>query len=186
MARRRMPLAVTIGEPAGIGPEVILSAWKNRKTLRLPDFVVIGDAALLTRRAMALAMPVTTAAYEPGDGRSPFSSALPVISVSGAMRAEPGKPEPADAGLVIEAIRTGVAMVQDGQASAIVTANRSKARKTFPFQTSAFGCLASCSSVTALAPAVASLVLSVPGVRFPRAVTRRPPGTCAPCGSRTG
>ena len=127
MPQPAKPLAVTIGEPAGIGPDLIIAAWNERKRLKLPPFVVIGDAALLTRRALALGLPLATAAYDPGDGRSPLASALPVISVSEPMRAEPGKPEPGDAPLVIEAIRLAVEMAQAGDVAGLVTAPISKA-----------------------------------------------------------
>lgn len=127
MPQPARPLAVTMGEPAGIGPDVIVAAWHERKTLKLPPFVVIGDATILARRALAMGLPLATAAYEPGDGRSPFSSALPVISVSEPMQAEPGLPQSADAKLVIEAIRMAVDMARSGKAAGVVTAPISKA-----------------------------------------------------------
>jgi len=124
--RRPGPLAVTIGEPAGIGPDIIVKAWQDRKRLKLPPFVVIGDAALLTRRAIAMSLPLSTAAVEPGETLSPLASALPVIALSGQMRGEPASPLKDDAPLVIEAIRLGVEMVHEGKAAGIVTAPISK------------------------------------------------------------
>ncbi|MGI9401030.1 MAG: 4-hydroxythreonine-4-phosphate dehydrogenase PdxA [Rhizobiaceae bacterium] len=126
MSRQRPPIAVTIGEPAGIGPDIILSTWVARKKLKVPDFLVIGDVGILARRAMLLNLPVAAAAFEADDVRSPMSSALPVISTSGTMEGEPGNPSKNDAPLVIEAIKTGVDLVMSGQASALVTAPISK------------------------------------------------------------
>lgn len=126
MAKQKLPLAVTIGEPAGIGPDVILASWVARKKLKIPDFLVIGDVGMLARRAMALNLPVAAAAFETNDIRSPMSTALPVISVEGRMEGLPGKPSQDDAPLVIEAIRTGVDLVVSGKASALVTAPISK------------------------------------------------------------
>ncbi|NJL50285.1 MAG: 4-hydroxythreonine-4-phosphate dehydrogenase, partial [Blastochloris sp.] len=45
------PLALTLGEPAGIGPDITLRAWAERKELRLPPFMVIGDPEALSARA---------------------------------------------------------------------------------------------------------------------------------------
>ena len=45
---QRRPIAVTIGDPAGVGPEVAAGAWAARRKHDLPPFVVIGDAAAIT------------------------------------------------------------------------------------------------------------------------------------------
>lgn len=126
MAKQKLPLAVTIGEPAGIGPDIILAAWVARKKLKIPDFLVIGDVSMLARRAMLLNLQVAAAAFEADDIRSPMSTALPVISVGSRMEGVPGKPSQDDAPLVIEAISKGVNLVISGQASALVTAPISK------------------------------------------------------------
>lgn len=121
MAASIAPLAVTIGEPAGIGPDIILKAWLQRKQHRLPPFIVIGDAALLTRRALDLGISVSTAAYEFGESPSPLASALPVISLKSAMHAKAGRPDKRDAELVTEAIEIAVKMAFAGEAAGIVT-----------------------------------------------------------------
>lgn len=126
MSEGLAPLCVTIGEPAGIGPDVILTAWANRKREKLPPFYVLGDPAALSRRALELNLAIATAAVEPGDRRPPLSSALAVAPVSGAMRAGAGKPDAADGPLVVEAITDGVAHVFSGKASALVTCPISK------------------------------------------------------------
>jgi 4-hydroxythreonine-4-phosphate dehydrogenase len=120
-----LPLCVTIGEPAGIGPDIILAAWAQRKRLKLPPFFVIGDPAMLARRALALSLAVKISAIEAGEAQGPFGG-LPVAGLSAAMTGEPGKPSATDAPLVIEAIRTGVDAVFAGKASGLVTCPISK------------------------------------------------------------
>jgi 4-hydroxythreonine-4-phosphate dehydrogenase len=110
-----------MGEPAGIGPEIILRAWNERKERKLPPFLVVGDAALLARRAHALGLPVSTTALNRGDRPSPFASALPVVAISRPMKGEPAEPDAEDATGVIEMIETGCDMVMSGEAAGLVT-----------------------------------------------------------------
>ncbi len=157
MAKKVLPLAVTIGEPAGIGPDVILAAWVQRKKLKLPDFLVVGDVGMLARRAMLLNLPVAAAAFEANDDRSPMSTALPVISTSGKMEGVPGNPSRKDAPLVIEAIETAVNLVETEQASGLVTAPISKQALydvgfTYPGHTEFLAALAGNSSGEEITP----------------------------------
>jgi 4-hydroxythreonine-4-phosphate dehydrogenase len=112
---------VTIGDPAGIGPDIILMAYARRKQLKLPPFFVVGDAALLTRRAMALDIALSTSAMTRDESPSPFATALPVIALQGALAGKPGQPSQADAPHIVEAIRIAVSMARAGEASAVVT-----------------------------------------------------------------
>ncbi len=41
------PLALTSGEPAGIGPDITLAAWLRRNELKLPPFYLLGDRDFL-------------------------------------------------------------------------------------------------------------------------------------------
>ena len=59
------PLALTLGEPAGIGPDITLGAWQNRRTLSLPSFYVLGDPDFLQARARLLGLDVPIAVVEP-------------------------------------------------------------------------------------------------------------------------
>ncbi len=116
-----VPLALTMGEPAGIGGEIALQAWLRRKD-GLPAFYLIDDPNRLTALARHLSWSVLVRAIaEPGEALSVFAAALPVLPVGGAVRARPGRPDPADAALVIGAIDKAVADVQTGRAAAIVT-----------------------------------------------------------------
>jgi len=58
------PLALTQGDPAGIGPEIALKAWMRRTAADLPPFVVLGDPAFFQRAAAALDLAVPVEAAE--------------------------------------------------------------------------------------------------------------------------
>jgi 4-hydroxythreonine-4-phosphate dehydrogenase len=115
------PLALTIGEPAGIGPDLTLAVWQRRSELSLPPFYVLGDAQFLSRRAKLLGLDMAVAAVEPSGAVETFANALPVVSLEGPITAEPGRPDKSSAPAAIEAIRRGVADVMRGAAAAIVT-----------------------------------------------------------------
>ena len=71
MVSRKTPLAVTCGEPAGIGPDITLLAWCARKALGLPAFYVRADPGFLARRAKRLGLDVPVAAdLDAGNGRA--------------------------------------------------------------------------------------------------------------------
>jgi 4-hydroxythreonine-4-phosphate dehydrogenase len=124
-----LPLALTMGEPAGIGGEIALQAWLRRGE-GVPAFYVIDDpgrlAALAGRLGWrvplhTLAGPREVAHDANHDAGAIFAEALPVLPVGGAPRAAPGRPDPSDAPLVIGAIDAAVAQVRSGQAAAVVT-----------------------------------------------------------------
>jgi 4-hydroxythreonine-4-phosphate dehydrogenase len=114
-------LALTIGEPAGIGPDLTLSLWRQRSEHALPPFYVLGDATFLRKRAKLLGLDVPVADVEPSQAASTFTTALPVVSIGRPITAEPGRPDASSAPAAIEAIRRGVADVLQGRASAVVT-----------------------------------------------------------------
>jgi 4-hydroxythreonine-4-phosphate dehydrogenase len=114
-------LALTIGEPAGIGPDLTLAIWLRRAELSLPPFYVLGDASFLRRRAERLGLDVAMAEVEPAQAASTFATALPVASLGRAITAEPGRPDASSAPAAIEAIRRAVADVLSGVAAAVVT-----------------------------------------------------------------
>jgi 4-hydroxythreonine-4-phosphate dehydrogenase len=115
------PLALTLGEPAGIGPDIALLAWLCRDELKLPPFYLLGDRTFLARRAKALGLDVPFADVEPGRARGVFSSAMPVVAIGHKITAEPGRPDGSSAPAAIAAIRQAVADVAAGRASAVVT-----------------------------------------------------------------
>jgi 4-hydroxythreonine-4-phosphate dehydrogenase len=115
------PLALTLGEPAGIGPDITLAAWLRRDELKLPSFYVLGDAGFLEKRARALGLKVLLAETNADEANAAFRAALPVIATGKQATAEPGKPDASSAEAAIASIRRAVADVREGRAGAIVT-----------------------------------------------------------------
>ncbi|MFA3915375.1 4-hydroxythreonine-4-phosphate dehydrogenase PdxA [Ruegeria hyattellae] len=109
-----LPIALSCGEPAGIGPEIALSAWQALRDTC--PFVWIGDP-----RHLPAGAPVVTVA-DPATAGAISASALPVLPLSLAGDATPGQPDPRNAEGVISAIEAGVELVRSGHASALCTA----------------------------------------------------------------
>jgi 4-hydroxythreonine-4-phosphate dehydrogenase len=115
------PLALTLGEPAGIGPDITLAAWLRRAELDLPAFYVTGDPAFFERLARRLSLAVPIAAIEPEAAATTFPRALPVVALDHAVSAEPGRPDSSSAPAAITAIIRAVADTVAGRAAAVVT-----------------------------------------------------------------
>jgi 4-hydroxythreonine-4-phosphate dehydrogenase len=115
------PLALTLGEAAGIGPDITLAAWLRRGALDLPAFYVLADPALLASRAKLIGLDVPLAVGRPADANAAFATALPVVDIGVAATAAPGHPNATSAPAAIAAIRQAVDDVLRGDAHAIVT-----------------------------------------------------------------
>lgn len=115
------PLALTMGEPAGVGPEIIALAWDQLRSGGAP-FVVIGDAAVLRSQGRPVA-PVASAA----DAATVFTTAIPVLDQPLPAPVTPGAPDVANAGTVADWIEQAVSLVLGGEASGLVTAPIAKA-----------------------------------------------------------
>jgi 4-hydroxythreonine-4-phosphate dehydrogenase len=115
------PLALTLGEPAGIGPDLALAIWQRRAELDIPPFYIIGEPDFLGRRAALLGLQIPIERASAATAAAMFRSALPVAGLGLAISAEPGKPDSSSAPAAIAAIRRGVADVMAGSAAAIVT-----------------------------------------------------------------
>jgi 4-hydroxythreonine-4-phosphate dehydrogenase len=115
------PLALTIGEPAGIGPDIAIAVWRRRAELALPPFYLIADAAFIARRAEHLGAAVPIRVVAPREAADVFATALPVVELDLSISAEPGRPDASSAPAAIAAIRRAVADVIAGAASAVVT-----------------------------------------------------------------
>ncbi|WP_448586719.1 4-hydroxythreonine-4-phosphate dehydrogenase PdxA [Thermaurantiacus sp.] len=111
------PLAVAIGDPAGIGPEITAKAWGLRHLLDLPPFFAIGD-----RRSIEAVWdgPVAPIAH-PSEAASVCPSALPVIQVDDPGEIVPGQPSLAGARSALDALEMGVGLARTGVASGLVT-----------------------------------------------------------------
>ncbi|MGJ4900515.1 4-hydroxythreonine-4-phosphate dehydrogenase PdxA [Bradyrhizobium sp. HKCCYLS2058] len=121
MSLMTKPLALTLGEPAGIGPDITLQAWLRRTEFGLPPFYVRGDPAFLAQRARLLDLPVTVDEVRPEQAAQAFGTVLPVVSTGHAVTALPGRPDTTSAAAAIGSIREAVADVRAGRASAVVT-----------------------------------------------------------------
>jgi 4-hydroxythreonine-4-phosphate dehydrogenase len=115
------PLALTSGEPAGIGPDITLKAWLRRDELKLPAFYLLGDRDFLGKRAKALGLKIEFADVRPEDALGAFSNALPVVATGQTATARPGQPDHTSANAAIASIRQAVGDVGAGHASAVVT-----------------------------------------------------------------
>ncbi|HLI99352.1 MAG TPA: 4-hydroxythreonine-4-phosphate dehydrogenase PdxA [Bradyrhizobium sp.] len=115
------PLALTSGEPAGIGSDITLKAWLRRDELKLPAFYWLGDISSLERRAGKLGLKVRLAEVRPDDASEVFADALPVVTTGHVATARPGHPDDTSAGAALASIRQAVADVMAGHASAVVT-----------------------------------------------------------------
>jgi 4-hydroxythreonine-4-phosphate dehydrogenase len=115
------PLALTLGEPAGIGPDITFVAWRARAELDLPPFYLLADPEFVARRAGQMALDVPIAVVEPPGASAAFKTALPVVDVGVPVSAQPGRPDQSSAPAALAAIRRAVADVGAGAASAIVT-----------------------------------------------------------------
>ena len=111
-----------MGEPAGIGGEIALMAWRARRAAKLRPFFVIDDPTRLAAlsRATGLNVPVAAIAA-PEAAAAHFAQALPVLPLTLAVPVVTGKPNPANGRAVIAAINLAVALVQQGRAAAVVT-----------------------------------------------------------------
>jgi 4-hydroxythreonine-4-phosphate dehydrogenase len=115
------PLALTLGEPAGIGIELSLKLFAERKARKLPVFFLAADAAFVATRAKALSLEIALAECAPADAAAKFERALPIVATGAAASAAPGKPDPASAAAARASIDRAVALVQAGEARAVVT-----------------------------------------------------------------
>jgi 4-hydroxythreonine-4-phosphate dehydrogenase len=115
-----MTLALTMGDPAGIGPEIVVKTWRALSASG-PAFLVIGDHDLLAAQPGAAGVPLRRVASA-AEAAEAFSQALPVLDLPVQTGVVAGKPSPAYARAVIGWIETGAGMVLSGQASALVTA----------------------------------------------------------------
>jgi len=115
-------LAVTPGESAGIGPEILLKLAKQEPELPL---LAIADAELLRRTALALGLEIAINPWQPGqiwpqDG-------LACLHIPLARKEIPGQPDPANAPYLLETLRRAVSLIQAGAAGALVTGPVNKA-----------------------------------------------------------
>ena len=118
----RRPVAVTMGDPAGVGPEVTARAWAARNENHLPPFVAIGDIAAI---AAVWDGPVARVG-DMDDVIRTFDDALPVWHLEDSGPLTPGAPTPAGATCALHALETGIGLTRNQASSALVTGSVSK------------------------------------------------------------
>jgi 4-hydroxythreonine-4-phosphate dehydrogenase len=111
------PLAVSLGDPAGIGPEIIAKCWDHRAEFDLPPFVAIGDG----RSIAAVWDGPIEVVDDPSQADAAFDYALPLIQLSSADGDIPGHPTVAGAHCSLDALELAVGLARSGSASAVVT-----------------------------------------------------------------
>lgn len=119
--RDRLPLALTRGDPSGIGPELALKAWLATHADDLaPPFLVVAEPGHLAALAQDLCLDVPIESADAASAAKVFPRALPVLPLA-SVTGKPGAPDVRDAPATIASIERCVDLVHTGQASAIVT-----------------------------------------------------------------
>ena len=121
-------LAVSLGDPAGVGPELIAAAWARRVADNLPAFAVVGGAGLLAAAASSrgIALPVRKVGSAE-EAAAVFTGALPVLGdLDGAWH--PGLPSCEGAALALASLQEASRLAVSGEVDALVTGPIAKAR----------------------------------------------------------
>jgi 4-hydroxythreonine-4-phosphate dehydrogenase len=194
-----LPLALTAGDPSGVGPEIAAAAWRLRATEAVPPFYLLTDPELMRARMPGLKLAVVPA----GEADAAFADALPVVPLRASFAGAPGRPETANAAGIVESIERAVADVEAGLADALVTCPIAKkplydAGFAYPGHTEFLGHLAGgAKPVMMLAgpdlravPVTVHVALAeVPGqwgARTRRSCARPSPSSCASASTRAG
>jgi len=111
------PIAVSLGDPAGIGPEVIAKCWDNRADFGLPTFVAVGDP----RSVAAVWDGPIELVSDIGESERVFDFGLPLIQTLAAEADIPGHPSVAGAHCSLDSLELAVGLARSGSASAVVT-----------------------------------------------------------------
>ena len=122
----RIPLALSVGDPSGVGIETALAAWARRRIDAIPPFYLLADPAVVESRARTVGASVAIEQATPEQAARVFGDALPVVALAARFTDTPGQPDAANAAGIIEAIDRAVADCLDGRAAAIVTCPISK------------------------------------------------------------
>lgn len=122
MAPSLPPLSVSLGDPAGIGPEVVAKCWDQRVSFGLPPFVAVGDP-----RSLAQVWDGELAIIdEPRLAAEVFHRGLPLIPVPASGSSVPGCPTTAGAHCSLDSLEIAVGLARSGSVSGVVTGPVSK------------------------------------------------------------
>ena len=120
--RLDLPLAISVGDPAGIGPEIIGKAWEARKSANLPPFFAIGDVGSFAPHWDGPVVKID----DPADSFAHFDTALPVIQLHSCISVVPGQPDLDGAHCAYQALEMAIGFARAGSAAALVTGPVSK------------------------------------------------------------
>ncbi len=121
-----IPLAVSMGEPAGIGPDLILQLYAQRLSDPLPPFLVFGDIEFLRARANRLGLKVIIKAADASTAMDVFEHGLPVFDMGFEVADSPGVESANGGQLVIQSIKLAVESCLAGESRGLVTAPLNK------------------------------------------------------------
>ncbi|HWH17037.1 MAG TPA: 4-hydroxythreonine-4-phosphate dehydrogenase PdxA [Allosphingosinicella sp.] len=116
------PLAIALGDPAGIGPEIVAKSWERRAAEGLSPFFAVGNYEAIE----AVWRGPVQAVADPAEAAAAFDQALPVIRVDGSAGVTPGEPDLDGARNSLDALELAVGLTRSGAASALVTGPVSK------------------------------------------------------------
>ncbi len=122
------PLAVSLGDPAGVGPELLATAWAARAVHSLPPFMAVGGAGLIAKAAAqrGLTVPIVRIS-DPAEALGAFATALPVWGDDDAPY-RPGAPDREGAVLALASLTAAARLAAEGKAAAVVTGPIAKSR----------------------------------------------------------
>ena len=128
VARSPLPLALSIGDPAGIGPELAVLAWHARETHRVPPFFAVHGAGVLAAasRRLGLDTPVERIG-QPEEAAAAFANGLPVLGDKDAAYL-PAEPDDAGARLALASLQDATRLAFHGEAAGVVTLPVAKSR----------------------------------------------------------
>ncbi|MDB5719970.1 MAG: pdxA [Alphaproteobacteria bacterium] len=118
------PLALALGDPAGIGPEIAAKAWERRREEGLAPFFAVGMPESLSA---VWSGPIRTIS-DPDEASHVFDEALPVIRIDGSDSILPGQPTLEGARTALHALELAVGLTRSNAASALITAPVSKSQ----------------------------------------------------------
>jgi len=121
-SQQLLPIALTMGDPAGIGGEIALACRQNLSTRPVPEFFVIDDPQRLTGLASVLEMKTPIVEIDdPSQTFEAFKSGLPVLAVGTNVDATPGMADAGNAKAILDSIVRGLELVTAGSAGGLVT-----------------------------------------------------------------
>jgi 4-hydroxythreonine-4-phosphate dehydrogenase len=117
-----LPIALTMGDPAGISTEITILAWKQRTSSGISPFFVLSRQSLFDQLMQLEGFRIPTVIISsPDEANEAFDHALPILELPDAVDILPGQPDPTAGAMTIQSISTAVDLVRNGRASCVVT-----------------------------------------------------------------